>query len=187
MWEDRSLVFESNKGADQSALPCRLISTSFISFLKSIISYAWSETPKTGFLMSTPLVILRHLSYNIYIFGLHNLASAWDFQQFGMCDQQRLSLIRAFANRLNILWVLSYWWTSFGVSKLKRSLHRLVWVYTCQNATLLEITCRGSFLFNTLIIFRQVFVTIIFENIHVWHNHDRLTVHKSYSYFKTSL
>ena len=23
-------------------------------------------------------------------------------------------------------------------------LHRLVWVYTCQNATLLEITCRGS-------------------------------------------
>ena len=26
-------------------------------------------------------------------------------------------------------------------------LHRLVWVYTCQNATLLEITCHGSFLF----------------------------------------
>ena len=23
--------------------------------------------------------------------------------------------------------------------------HRLVWVYTCQNATLLEITCHGSF------------------------------------------
>ena len=22
--------------------------------------------------------------------------------------------------------------------------YRLVWVYTCQNATLLEITCRGS-------------------------------------------
>ena len=29
-------------------------------------------------------------------------------------------------------------------SKLKRGLHRLVWVYTCQNATLLEITCGGS-------------------------------------------
>ena len=26
-------------------------------------------------------------------------------------------------------------WTSFWVSKLKRRLHRLVWVYTCQNAT----------------------------------------------------
>ena len=25
-------------------------------------------------------------------------------------------------------------------------LHRLVRVYTCQNATLLEITCRGSFI-----------------------------------------
>ena len=34
--------------------------------------------------------------------------------------------------------------TSFGVSKLKRRFHRLVRVYTCQNATLLEITCRGS-------------------------------------------
>ena len=35
-------------------------------------------------------------------------------------------------------------WTSFVVSKLKRRLHRLVWVYTCRNATLLGITCRGS-------------------------------------------
>ena len=50
------------------------------------------------------------------------------------------SLIRAFASRLCILWVLCYWLKSFGVSKLKR---RLVWVYTCQNATLLEITCHG--------------------------------------------
>ena len=35
-------------------------------------------------------------------------------------------------------------WISFGGSKLNRRLHRLVWVYICQNATLLEITCRGS-------------------------------------------
>ena len=35
--------------------------------------------------------------------------------------------------------------TTFGDSKLQRRLHRLVWVDTCQNATLLEITCRGSF------------------------------------------
>ena len=35
-------------------------------------------------------------------------------------------------------------WTPFGVSKLQRRLHRLVWVYTPQNATLLEITCQGS-------------------------------------------
>ena len=48
------------------------------------------------------------------------------------------SLIRAFAYRLNILW------TSFGVSKLNMRLQRLVWVYTCQYATLLEITFRGS-------------------------------------------
>ena len=34
--------------------------------------------------------------------------------------------------------------TVFGVSRPKRRLHRLVWDYTCQNATLLEITCHGS-------------------------------------------
>ena len=34
--------------------------------------------------------------------------------------------------------------TAFRVSKFNRRLHRLVWVYSCQNATLLEITCRGS-------------------------------------------
>ena len=41
-------------------------------------------------------------------------------------------------------------WTPFGVSKLKKGLHRLVWIYTCQNATLLEITCRGSFVIRSL-------------------------------------
>ena len=49
----------------------------------------------------------------------------------------RAYLIRAFACRLNILWVLSYW------LKFHR-LHRLTWVYTYQNATLLEITCHCS-------------------------------------------
>ena len=36
-------------------------------------------------------------------------------------------------------------WKSFGVSKLKRGLHTLIWVYTCENATLLEITYHSSF------------------------------------------
>ena len=54
------------------------------------------------------------------------------------------SLIRAFASRLNILRILSYWPNIVGVSKLKRRLHRLVRVYTCQTATLFEMTCCGS-------------------------------------------
>ena len=36
--------------------------------------------------------------------------------------------------------------TSFGVSKLKRRLQRIVLVYLCQSAALLEITCHGSFM-----------------------------------------
>ena len=54
------------------------------------------------------------------------------------------SLVRAFASRSNIILVLSFWLNLFGVSKLERRLNMLVWVYTCQNATLLEIECRGS-------------------------------------------
>ena len=56
------------------------------------------------------------------------------------------SLIRAFASRLDILWVLSFWLNIISrVHKLKRRLYRFVWVYTFQHATLLEITCRGTY------------------------------------------
>ena len=40
--------------------------------------------------------------------------------------------------------------TPFAASKLKGRLHRLIWVYTCQNTTLLESTCRGSIMYITL-------------------------------------
>ena len=43
-------------------------------------------------------------------------------------------------------------WTAFGDSKLKRMLHGLVWVYTCQNVKLLEISCRGSNYMDTNIL-----------------------------------
>ena len=35
--------------------------------------------------------------------------------------------------------------TAFRCSKLKSRLYRLAWIYTCQTATLLEITCHSSF------------------------------------------
>ena len=63
--------------------------------------------------------------------------------------QISLSLIRAFASRLNILLLLGYWLNILWSSMPIRRLHRLVRVYTCQNATLLEITCHGSFYFST--------------------------------------
>ena len=94
------------------------------------------------------------------------------------------SLIRTFASRLNILWVLSYStdWTPFGVSKLQRRLHKLVWVYTCLNSTLFEITCRGPYInFFTWCLKFVIFVYIkmqtsepIFpyrttDNVSCWH------------------
>ena len=77
-------------------------------------------------------------------------ATTRDFQQCGMWDEQRLRpACTVWSEPLLVAWILydSYAtdWTSFGVSKLKRRLHRLIWVYTCENNTLLEITCHGSF------------------------------------------
>ena len=43
---------------------------------------------------------------------------------------------------------------------LKRRLHRLVWVYTCKNAALLEITCHGS---NVL------YVKLRSYDMYMWH------------------
>ena len=49
----------------------------------------------------------------------------------------------------SLCWSLEYfmcikcqytYWTSFWVSKLTRRQHRLVWVYTCQNATVLDMS-----------------------------------------------
>ena len=65
-----------------------------------------------------------------------------------MCDQQSLRSACAYAQSDQSLCMsLEYYMsvkatdrTSFGVYKLKRGRHRPVWIYACQNATLLEIT-----------------------------------------------
>ena len=46
----------------------------------------------------------------------------------------------------SLCWSLKYSMTVKLLTepKLKRRLHRLVWIYTCQNTTLLEIMCLGS-------------------------------------------
>ena len=71
------------------------------------------------------------------------MSQCMGFQQCGMCDQQSLR-----SEPLLVAWVFydckATDWTSVEVSKLKRRLHRLVWVYTCQNAILLVISCHGS-------------------------------------------
>ena len=62
--------------------------------------------------------------------------------------QISLRICTAWSEPLLVTWIFYVWQatdqTAFGVSKLKRRLHRVVGVYTFQNATLLEITCRGS-------------------------------------------
>ena len=58
--------------------------------------------------------------------------------------QTSLGVCTVWSELLQIAWII-YDWTAFGISKLKSRPHRLVCVYTCQNVTLLEITCQGSY------------------------------------------
>ena len=104
-------------------------------------------------------------------------AMTWDFQQCGMCDLQRLRPACAFwSEPLLVPWTFyDCWaidWTSFGVSKLKRRLHRLIWVFTCQNATLLEITRHNSIvLHNTMFLvrFQPGTPQSQFQSLYHWH------------------
>ena len=100
------------------------------------------------------------------IFFKNKWAATWDFQQCDLCSQQSLklacpqlqsdqSLFQSLEYSMNIKLLGEHHlefpsWkggcTAFGASAFKRRLHRLVWVYTCQNATLLEITCHGSYI-----------------------------------------
>ena len=66
--------------------------------------------------------------------------------------QTSLRIRAVWSELLLVAWIFyECWaadWTPFRISKLKIRLHRLVWVYTCLNAILLEITCRGSFYYD---------------------------------------
>ena len=85
-------------------------------------------------------------------------ASAWDFQQCGMCNQQSLRSACAYAQSyqsrcLSLEYSMSVKLLTehpLEFLSLKRGCTGLSesWVYTCQNATLLEITCHGSNYFN---------------------------------------
>ena len=96
-------------------------------------------------------------------------ATTFDFQQCGMCNQpvHMYSLIRAFASCLSILWLLSYWpniilsyKTEREAAQAQRSLN-LHLSKTCQNATFLEIKCRGS-----IMAYLSVYLRLKEQNLH---------------------
>ena len=83
---------------------------------------------------------------------MYKWAVTCDFQQCGIVRRAKpqisLRILAFWSEPLLVAWIFyecyATDWTSFGLSKLIRRLHRLVWVCTCQNATLLEITWHGS-------------------------------------------
>ena len=122
-------------------------------FVLSILEWQF-YTGFTVFIMTSALLVDYEITEELWMKSkIIKWAKTWDFNNF-VCATSKASdqpahthsLIRAFASCLNILWVLSYWPNIIWISKLKRRLHRLVWDFTCQNATLLEITCHGSYI-----------------------------------------
>ena len=79
------------------------------------------------------------LSQGLFHWATALPAVTWDFQQCDTCDQRGSDQP---AQSGQSLWQLLEY--SHELPKLKIRLHRLIWVYSCQNATLLEITCCGS-------------------------------------------
>ena len=97
----------------------------------------------THFEMSSVAFFVVFLGLKHYFFQKKTNESQHEISNNVVCATSKASdqivHIRAFASRLNNFRVLSYmyWPNIFGVSKLKRRLYRLFWVYMCQNVTLL--------------------------------------------------
>ena len=80
-----------------------------------------------------------------------NWAATWDFQQCRNLTAKAETSLRIRAVWSELLLVARIFHDSkatdrilFGVSKLKRRQHRLVWVLTCQNDTVLRLICHRS-------------------------------------------
>ena len=98
-------------------------------------------------------------------------------------DQQVL-ICTVWSEPLPVAWIFydskAIDWTSFGVSKLKRRLHRLIRDYNCQNATLLEITAHLYSCSTVPVILIEIMVYqinmiridlfFIFSSFHWFHN-----------------
>ena len=121
---------------------------------------------------SNQLIVFNSLKVNDIFWNaalnkinLFDQASCWSLTEYEMSRDMRfptmwylrpakpkisLRICAVWSEALLVAWIFyECWaidWTSFGVSKIKRRLHRLFWVYTCQIAILLEITCHGSYI-----------------------------------------
>ena len=98
-------------------------------------------------------------------------ATTWDFQQYGMCDQQMLRSACAYVQSDQSLCMsLEYSmtdWTTFWVSKLKWRLHRLrrPFMSKCH----IQISCRGSFVgFWELIWTLSLLVATFLISAYLW-------------------
>ena len=93
--------------------------------------------------------------YSEHIYMSHDMRFLTIWYMRPAKSQISLRIPSVWSEPLLVYWIFyESWatdWTLFGVSKLIRRLHRLVWVYICQNTTLLKITSPGSIILSNLI------------------------------------
>ena len=110
-----------------------LLESCYMFFMKEVTGSLWD---KCNFVL---------IYSRIAFFCTNKWAVIWDFQQCGMCERQRLRPACAYAQSGQSLCksLKTIDWLALGVLKLKRKPHRLVWAYSCQNATLSMCGSRG--------------------------------------------
>ena len=83
--------------------------------------------------------------------------------------QTSLRIPADWSDPLHVAWIFNECYTtdrtSFIASKLKRRLHRLIYIYTCRNTTLLEITCQDSYFRPKLGTTRYIYVL---RKVRIW-------------------
>ena len=125
-----------------------------VSFFAFFCSLNWEFSPWNW---ERNTHIFCHLEHTQFRSSKEKKTLLYEPQHWISCNQQRLRpacpyadsyICAVWSEPLLVTWIFYEYLatdrTSFGVSKLKRRLHMLIWVNTCQNATLLEITCHGS-------------------------------------------
>ena len=119
----------------------------------TVQAYSWGVCPK--FLIAGSFLFFNHIHLlieallrQLFYKLSHDMRFPTMWYVWPAKPQTSLRIHAVWSEALLVAWIFCDCQatdrTSFWCSMFKRRLHRLVWDYTCQNTTLLEITCPGS-------------------------------------------
>ena len=90
-------IYANNKGTDQPAHPCSLISTFVVHCLlkyNTSLSLTWWQTPKTGYLV---MWLILPESFYLFMQSAYIWTASSEFGTYRLCEQRRFRRACAFA------------------------------------------------------------------------------------------